>query len=384
MPEGRALQAQFRLDPAHRGLAPAGARIALPLMLRWRAGPFAIGSYSASKSSPAIDEDRLYVGMDDGTLYALARDDGAVLWHFATQRAAVEAQADGPLHYGIHSSPAFDAERVYVGDYEGVLYALDRDQGRLRWERDLGGSIGASPVLHDGVLHIAVEFPAPDAKVFGVDARDGTVRYESNWLGALAHSSVSLSLDTELAYVGDNAGVLHALDMHGGAERWRTQVGGAIKSTAAVADGAVFITSWDHQLHAFEALGGRERFTFATGGTSMSSPSSDGRRLWFGSDDETLYALDTRRGEEQWRLSTRGAIQSSPTVVTDANLVLVGSRDERLYVVDATTGENLQALALDADITSVPVVVDGEVYVSDDAGNVYRFDSTEPNTDAGL
>jgi outer membrane protein assembly factor BamB len=375
VPLGPDVQAQYRGEPRHDGLAPAGARLGSPLVQRWVTEPMAIGDYTASKSSPALDATRLYVGMDDGVLYALERDDGRLAWRFATHRAAQETLTPGPTHYGIHGSPAVDDERVYVGDYAGYLYAVARSDGALAWERKLGDSIGASPVLHGGALYIAVEYGAPlEAKLFVVEAHSGDVLLQSGWLGEQAHSSVTLDTEAELGFVGDNAGGLHAIDLRDGSERWTHRAAGPIKSTAALHDGLLYVTSWDHALYALDARDGSVRFTYRAAGPSMSSPSVFDGLVLFGAYDRQLHALDARSGLPRWRFTTQGDLQSSPTVVADSQRVLIGSRDGWLYVLDAHSGELDQALELGAELTSVPVVVDGQVYIADDAGRVFRFD----------
>jgi hypothetical protein len=61
---------QYRLDASHQGPSPSGTHLGPDLMLAWRSGPHGIGNDPASKSSPAVDVDRVYVGVDDGQLLA--------------------------------------------------------------------------------------------------------------------------------------------------------------------------------------------------------------------------------------------------------------------------------------------------------------------------
>src|SRR5207249_5259558 len=70
-------------------------------------------------SSPAIALGTIYVGGDDGNLYAINRA-GALKWKFTT---------GGP----IESSPAIGSHgTVYVGSDDGYFYAISRD-GTLQW-----------------------------------------------------------------------------------------------------------------------------------------------------------------------------------------------------------------------------------------------------------
>jgi outer membrane protein assembly factor BamB len=66
----------------------------------------------AVRSSPGIAGDLVYVGCDDGNLYAVGLPDGAIRWKQAT---------DGP----IVSSPYIGDAVVYVGSDDGRVYAIE-------------------------------------------------------------------------------------------------------------------------------------------------------------------------------------------------------------------------------------------------------------------
>jgi outer membrane protein assembly factor BamB len=140
---------QYRLEPRHRGISPQGTKVDSTLSFSWKTEPLNIGSYPASRSSPAVDETAIYIGADDGQLYALNREDGSTLWTFKTRRYEVEMakkakrerkakrakktkkvkkakRARDYENHGIHGTPAFDHEYVYIGDYSGWIYALDK------------------------------------------------------------------------------------------------------------------------------------------------------------------------------------------------------------------------------------------------------------------
>jgi outer membrane protein assembly factor BamB len=366
---------QYRLNARHPGSSAPTANIATDLVLAWRSGPYGIGNYSACKSSPAVDPERVYVGVDDGELVALDRLDGTVAWRFATRRYDVERASTDSAHLGIHGSPAVDDLDVYIGDYSGWLYAVDKVAGTKVWEAELGGSIGASPVLLGDYLFIAVEYPVPDGKVFILRAKTGEVVWSSPSLGHHPHSSVSIDPASGLLYVGANNGILFCFDYVHGRRRWIYQTGGPIKSTVAVGDEGVYVTSWDGHLYGFDGATGAKRVDVAWAAASSSSPSLHDDAVIVGSDDGTVHATDRRDGSALWTFHTRGGVASSPTVIEDAALVVVGSRDGTLYLLDLATGGLRQALPLGAAITSVPVAVGNMLFVNDDAGTVYAFRS---------
>ena len=218
---------QYRLEPRHRGISPRGTKVDSTLSFLWRTEPLNIGSYSASRSSPAVDKTAIYIGADDGQLYALNREDGSTQWTFKTRRYEVEMakkamrerkakrakkkkkvkKAKEYENQGIHGTPAFDHEYVYIGDYSGWMYALDKKFGWMKWEHKLGGSIGASPTLFEGKIFISVEYGKPDGKVFVLDAEDGEELYATNYLGEHPHSSTSIDPGRGYMFVGANNGV---------------------------------------------------------------------------------------------------------------------------------------------------------------------------------
>jgi outer membrane protein assembly factor BamB len=91
----------------------------------------------------AIDEDQVYVSTSDGSVVALRRRDGTVLW-----------QQDGLKRRGL-SAPAVDGKAIVVGDYDGYLHWLDRDSGKFVAREHPGGArISAPPVAADGRVFV--------------------------------------------------------------------------------------------------------------------------------------------------------------------------------------------------------------------------------------
>src|ERR1035437_4035088 len=69
-------------------------------------------------SSPAVANGVVYIGSEDGNLYALNASTGVPLWQYTTGNA-------------IYSSPAVANGVVYVGSHDGNLYAFDRAGGQM-------------------------------------------------------------------------------------------------------------------------------------------------------------------------------------------------------------------------------------------------------------
>lgn len=67
-----------------------------------------------------------------------------------------------------------DDSTLYIGSNDSCLYALDKFNGRLKWQFKTGGEIRCTPLL----LHGDVIFNATDGWVYAVNKNNGKVRWQ--------------------------------------------------------------------------------------------------------------------------------------------------------------------------------------------------------------
>lgn len=116
--------------------------------LRWKAAA------RRGFSSPAVTADAIYIGTTSGKVLCLNRGDGAVRWEFATGpeiMCTVPYQRSAP---NVASSPAVSGSVVYVGANDGKLYALSARDGTELWRYDIGTPICSSPAISGNALYI--------------------------------------------------------------------------------------------------------------------------------------------------------------------------------------------------------------------------------------
>src|SRR3954453_14563843 len=58
-----------------------------------------------------------------------------------------------PLGSYIYSGAAIWKRRVYVGTYDGSVYALDAATGDVKWRREAPGAVHAAPTVMDGLVY---------------------------------------------------------------------------------------------------------------------------------------------------------------------------------------------------------------------------------------
>lgn len=342
-------QPAYRQDAARTAFL-AGARVGDRYELEWEMAGLNPGRHTAAKGSPAVvstaSGPRLVVGADSGLVFCV-RPDGSVCWSGYTHGA----------EFGIHGTPAVAGGVVYIGAYDGALYAYDLESGALLFRTPIGDSIGSSPVVHDGKVYVSVETHVPTGIMAIVDAKSGAILWRDDGLRDHPHSSVALDLERNVMVVGDNSGDLTAWSIDPPARKWVMQTGGAIKGPILVHDGAAFFGSWDRHLYAVDLETGKPRWKVTVEGRAMSgaalSPSLG--LVYMGSHDGTLYALDARSGRVAWTFETEGLVISSPVVAGDR--VLFGSHDGHLYIVDAGTGAEVYRFKARGEVSSSPALL---------------------------
>jgi len=203
------------------------------------------GQYAFSSAPTAVDG-IVYVGGagSGGTLYAVTAATGHVRWTRSVMN-------------GDDSSPAVVGDEVVVSYACRNVYAFDRITGAPLWTSfgPCEGGGGATPVVHDGRVYVrdimgnAVldastggtvdTFAASASPAFagdvGVALVNGDVNAFSTVTGVsrwTAHDASPFTTSPVIvgatAYVGDAAGVVHAIDVASGQEVGTTSVGSPI------------------------------------------------------------------------------------------------------------------------------------------------------------
>ncbi len=100
-------------------------------------------------------------------------------------------------------------------------------------------------------------------------------------------------------------------------------------SSAALADGRVYVGGRDKMVHAIDARTGKAAWTFMTRARVDSSPAIAGGRLYVGSNDGKLYVLDTATGKSVQEFEAGGPINTSPAIA--AGRLVFGTVDGKLF-----------------------------------------------------
>src|SRR5579864_526909 len=331
--------AMFRADAAHSGLYQSQPPTLTAV--KWR-----FHTRGKVMSSPVIAGGVVYIGSFDGRVYAVRAIDGSMKWSFATK---------GP----VNSSPAVVDGLVYFASLDGNVYAVDTNDGRERWHfKTKGEQRFTAPGIH-GIIPRTQLMPDPfDVLMSSPAVADGVV------------------------YIGSGDHYVYALDAKTGAQRWAFETGNVVHASPAVSDGTVYIGSWDRYFYALDARTGAVRWKFATGDDRQiynqvgiaSSAAVSGDTVYFGCRDSFFYALDSQTGRLRWKHNEHGSWVIGSPALANGNVYYTTSDERRFWALNAATGAELFSIPYQSASFSSPSIAGNMAYFGVFDGRLYGID----------
>ena len=270
---------------------------------------------------------KLYLSMVESDLLKSSEKSGA-----STITGGVEGTLKWAYETGgyIRHRPAIGPEgTIYVGSDDGYLYAVNPD-GTLKWRYEVGYSVKTPPAVgNEGTIYFG---GAEDAFIDNLYALnpDGTLKWKYNEEGFSISSGSSIAIGADgTVYVTPQGNRLYALSPNG-ALKWRYKVEGdlpAIYGSPAVGpDGTIYFgaseNTWNN-VDYFYAVnpGGTLKWKHKTGTVSAPPAIGSDGTVYIGSWDNYFYALNPD-GILKWRYDTGGHIGASPVIGSDGTIYI--------------------------------------------------------------
>ncbi len=282
------------------------------------------------------------------------------------------------------------------------------------WKSELPGPSESTPLVTDAFIAVGHEVG------LSVLEKNGAERCVFN----KGRDVISApKTDGKRIFFGCTNYMFYAIDS-GCTEVWSFPAGDRIKSDPLVADGKVYLASYDGHLYALKADTGEEVWRFpvvsvpmgsdllavpvpeptksaklskarrrakhkatelsppppvakpkslVVGGFSYSSPILEQGVIYIGNLDHNLYAIDANTGEMRGRFSTNGQITSTP--VADNGMLYFGSNDGSVYAIDLETNTQLWSFSTQDWVNSSGRVGDGALYIGSNDRHIYALEA---------
>lgn len=320
----------------------------------------------------------------------------------------------------LHLKPAIDGKVIYAATHEGRLKAMDKQTGKVKWEKQLNEQLVSGPVAALGRLVLATDkariivlhqktgrelwrarvsgeaLAAPlvienrvlvktiDGQLYAFDRETG----EKVWV--VDHGSSSLVLKAasspvrygNLVLAGFADGKLDAIELDTGRVVWQRGIAYAsgssevekladISATPVVRGDVVYIASYQGYLVAMSLRQGD--FLWNKLFSTYQNFAIDAGALYLTDNQDVLLAVGRSDGQVQWKQSAlRARGVTTPVLIGDD--LIVGDKQGVMHALDAAHGDFIARHTLSAPIIAAPVVDGQDVYVMTAAGRLHCFE----------
>jgi outer membrane protein assembly factor BamB len=277
-----------------------------------------------------------------------------------------------PVERGVTGAPTVVGGIVYLGTLEGSTYGVDAATGDPLWRERASYPVFGSPAVADGTVYVGDGGGYLHALAEGgrTGAGDGE-RSPGEFLWQTkgdAGFTASPTVADGTVFLGTYEGDLHAFDATDGSQRWVDVLGDNVDVAPAVVDGTVYVIVPRGVVSALDAATGELVWQTALHVGLTRDPAVWNGSVYVGSTETSrygrktrLFSLDAATGEREWDAPLEGGISGSPAL-TDG-LLLVGTWGGVLHAFDAATGSERWRTDLGRGLTGAPAVAGGTAYV---------------------
>ena len=322
----------YMLNPQHTGQSTYTGPIAEPTIII--SVPFVSGNLFVSPSISISNDGIMYLGSNDGYVYALYSATGLTKWK---KKVSNSANLDGFLTSpdSMYTTPALAEDgTIYIGSNEGYLYALRPADGSIKWSYYAGYPLQSSPIIDNTTGSI---YFGAGTRVYAVG--DAGFAAYTKWLapfqtGANVNSSPALSTNGYL-YFGSDDGYVYGVNSFTGVEKWRRSTNTTLPDlvhpiyTSAAIDNSnnVIIGNgsyMDGELYYLNGLTGAILWQNSYDpqiGPFYNTPAVRGNVIYL-STIAYVYAIDRLTGTQIWRYINSNFYYTSPIIDVNGKIYI--------------------------------------------------------------
>lgn len=314
--------------------------------------------------TPAVLSTRIYAVDYEGRVYAIERDSGDKVW-----QQELELDVSGGVGVG--------EGRVVITSYNGQVVALSALDGSQAWTAELSSEAVAPAALSAGVAVIQTI----DGRLTAFDSQTGELR----WSYSAQEPSLTLRgtsaplISSGTVYAGFASGRVAAFDLQNGDQKWDARVAESqgrtelermsdVDGTLLADRGVLYVTSYQGRLVAMVMRDGRRLWRQPL--SSYQSVTSNDQLL-FGVDDQgSVVAFDRTTGEQKWKQEALFYRQvSAPAML--GGWVAVADFEGYLHLLSPDDGRFVGRYRVDSSaILAPPIGTEGLLYTLSNDGEL--------------
>ncbi len=338
-----------------------------------------VGKYY-SNLHPVFDSEHVYAASRNGDVYSFDKKDGDRVWHFdVSDEDENDERRSTRLSGGLTFADTYNGKFIFVGSENGWVYAIDADEGTLKWKHFVGEEILSSPAYDDDKVFVLTD----QGQLFGLNAENGeelwatgddthnlSLRGDSNPIAVHGQVVIYGTSDGKLNIVSQERGVL-INQIRVGTPHGKTQLSrlGDVNASPIIIGDELYATSYNGNLKGvrFPNMNAAWERQYS----SIQNLAYDLSDIAITDPSGHIYGIIRLDGSERWGntgLTYRNV--TGPAYVGD--YVVVGDYEGYVYWIDGATGEFKNKTQLNSSgIYTAPVADDEVAYVVSRNGTLY-------------
>lgn len=302
--------------------------------------------------APAVGERVTVIASVDRWVYAIDTRSGELFWRYR-----------GSDSFG--TGPVMGNGAIYVATEggDGVITAIDMRSGKRRWQSRVG-TIAAPMVLRDSILYAATE----GGFLLALDTRNGRTR----WSRAAAPSRAGPLVTRSFVAVPGLTDSLFVFEAVTGRPLSRVSIPGAVTAPLAmVSDSLAAATSPGGLLFALELPGGAVRWRVDTRNPIPGGPVVHGDTVFAITNACGLWQVSGAAPETARPIALGCRTRTGPAILRDG--VLVATISGEIEFHDRIGQRRRWSLPVEGELLHPPMVHRGQIVVAPVIGEVMSF-----------
>lgn len=307
-------------------------------------------------STPAVANERVFVGNQNGVMSCFSLKDGKPLWKFRTEGS-------------IFSSPAVANGKLVFGSGDGNVYCVDVNKGKLIWKYKTAASVLGSPVINGDTVFIG----GSDHSYLALSSKNGQLIWKFAGLEGPVVSTPLLYQDKIVFGAWDRH--LYALNRSNGNLLWKWNNGSSVRNYSpascipVASDNIIYVMAPDRVVSAIDAVNGKTLWRSKDGGVRESiGISADGKWIYGKSMQDTIVAYAASREQQSaaWKLHAGFGYEHVPSMLIEKDgHVFFGTKSGVVYCIDPTEKKVVWAHKIDNSmVNTVRVLSKSQLVVS--------------------
>ena len=333
------------------------------LAVAWKVS---IGDAGRYVFTPAISGDSVYAAGNRGDLLRINAANGKTLWRVDTK---------APLSGGV----GVGENMVLVGTSKGSVLAYDIE-GKSLWQSKVSSEVLSAPQAAGEFVVVR----SGDSRIFGLDARDGSRRweYQTTPPPLTLRANPGVIIVDNLVIAGMPAGKLVVLNITNGGLVWETVVAAPkgdneleritdISGSPLVEPGRVCAATFQGRAACYETQKGGQ--LWARPASSVGSLAADDLSVYLSEDTGSVVALDRNTGASVWK-QDKLAYRNLSAPLATKDYVVVGDYEGQLHFLKFEDGSFAARIATDGGgVAAAPKSIGDLVLVQTRKGGLFAI-----------